>query len=112
LRVCNQRYAPAEGFAKLFGKKMALGLLMAATIGVSLYACGDGITLLYGWLRVGMSTGSASAFMITGLATKITNLRAVKIVLGMKNFIPYLLYTPLFTFLCGLFIDYALNITV
>lgn len=40
----------------------------------------------------GMSMGSAAAFMITGAATKITNLAAVKIVLGVKRFIYCLLF--------------------
>ena len=54
--------------------------------GVSLYSC-DGcgtIPLIRKWLMMGMSMGSASAFMITGPATKITNLGALKIVLEMK----------------------------
>ena len=33
-----------------------------------------------------MSMGSAAAFMVTGPATKITNLGALKIVLGLKHF--------------------------
>ena len=45
------------------------------------------------WLVDGMSMGSAAAFMITGPATKITNLGAVKIVLGTKRFAAYLVFT-------------------
>lgn len=71
----------------LFGGNEAWGVLMAATVGVPLYACGGGtIPLLQAWLMDGMSMGSAAAFMITGPATKITNLGAVKIVLGAKRF--------------------------
>jgi uncharacterized membrane protein YraQ (UPF0718 family) len=79
--------------ASLFGKgNRGFGLLMAATIGVPLSLCGGGTsTLIMGWLRNGMSMGSAAAFMITGPATKITNLGALKIVLGVKNFILYVL---------------------
>jgi hypothetical protein len=69
---------------------------MAATIGVPLYACGGGtIPLLQGWLAQGMSMGSAAAFMITGPATKITNLGALKIVLGKRNFLLYILFVML-----------------
>ncbi|GIM28340.1 hypothetical protein CPJCM30710_10060 [Clostridium polyendosporum] len=79
---------------------------MAATIGVPLYVCGGGtIPLLQGWLQKGMSMGSAAAFMITGPATKITNLGAVKIVLGVRCFILYLLFTMLFAFTTGVIID-------
>jgi uncharacterized membrane protein YraQ (UPF0718 family) len=53
--------------------------------------------------------GSATAFMITGPATKITNLGAVKIILGMKNFILYIIFTILFALLSGFVVDYILN---
>jgi uncharacterized membrane protein YraQ (UPF0718 family) len=68
--------------------------------------CGGGtIPLLQTWLRNGMSMGSAAAFMITGPATKITNLGALKIVLGLKHFLFYLLFTIVFAFLSGVMID-------
>ena len=98
--------------AALFGKgNRGFGLLMAATVGVPLYMCGGGtIPLLAGWLQSGMSMGSATAFMITGPATKITNLGAVKIVLGLKDFIFYLAFTVLFALLSGFFIDFVLKL--
>ena len=75
LSALFQRYIPAEAMAALFGGNEALGVLMSATIGVPLYACGGGtIPLLQQWLWDGMSMGSAAAFMITGPSTKITNL--------------------------------------
>lgn len=62
----------------VFGGNEAFGILMAATIGVLLYACGGGtIPLLQAWLMDGMSLGGAAAFIITGPAMKITNLGAV-----------------------------------
>lgn len=103
-----QRYVPAEWVAKLFGDNEGFGVLLAATIGVPLYACGGGtIPLLQQWLLDGMSMGSAAAFMITGPATKITNLGALKIVLGGKRFALYLLFTVLYAFLAGFLIDLA-----
>lgn len=79
---------------------------MAATIGVPLYVCGGGtIPLLLEWLHSGMSMGAAAAFMITGPATKITNLGAVKIVLGAMRFALYLLFTILFACLSGMLVD-------
>ena len=84
------------------GFTQGFGILMAATIGVPLYACGGGtIPLLQAWLIDGMSMGSAAAFMITGPATKITNLGAVKIVLGAKRFALYLAFTILFALVTG-----------
>jgi len=59
-------------------------------------------------MQSGMSLGSASAFMITGQAMKITNLGAVKIVLGMKHFAFYIAFTIVFALLTGLIIDLVL----
>lgn len=85
LSVLFQRYIPADSFASLFGSERKFGILMASTIGVPLYACSGGtIPLLVEWLNEGMSMGSAAAFMITGPSTKITNLGALKAVLGLR----------------------------
>lgn len=106
LSALFQRYVPTEAFAKLFGSNEGFGVLMAATIGVPLYMCGGGtIPLLQQWLYDGMSLGSAAAFMITGPATKITNLGAVKIVLGIRQFIMYLLYVVIYALIAGLCIN-------
>ena len=94
---------PQDAVTAAFGGNQAWGVLMAATVGVPLYACGGGtIPLLRQWMVQGMSLGSAAAFMITGPATKITNLGALKIVLGIKRFAAYLLFTILFAFLTGM----------
>jgi uncharacterized membrane protein YraQ (UPF0718 family) len=112
LSALFQRYVPVEAMTFLFGKEnRGFGLLMAATIGVPLYMCGGGtIPLLMTWLQSGMSMGSATAFMITGPATKITNLGAVKIVLGVKHFVLYLVFTIVFSLLSGFVIDYVVRI--
>lgn len=106
LSAAFQRYIPERWVTNLFGGNRGWGVLMAATIGVPLYACGGGtIPLLLDWMSRGMSLGGATAFMITGPATKITNLGALKIVLGFKRFCLYLLYALLFAFLTGLVVD-------
>ena len=111
LSAVFQRYVPSELVESLFGNNRGFGVLMAATIGVPLYACGGGtIPLLIQWLADGMSLGSASAFMITGPATKITNLGALKIVLGIKNFVLYLAFSVLFSLFTGIFVDIILAI--
>jgi len=108
LSVLFQRYIPEDLMISLFNNE-AFGVLMAATIGVPLYVCGGGtIPLLQGWLLDGMSMGSATAFMITGPATKITNLGAMKIVLGAKRFALYILFGMAFAFLSGLLVDLIL----
>jgi len=106
LSALFQRYVPAEAVAALFGKRHGFGILMAATVGVPLYVCGGGtIPLLISWMESGMSLGSASAFMITGPAMKITNLGAVKIVLGIRNFALYIAFAVLFALCMGFLID-------
>ena len=107
LSALFQRYVPADKFAALFGEaNEGFGVLMAATIGVPLYACGGGtIPLIREWLAMGMSMGSAAAFMLTGPATKITNLGALKIVLGAKRFALYIAFVMAFSLVTGLVVN-------
>ena len=106
LSAVFQRYVPQDIMTGVFGGNEAWGVLMAATIGVPLYACGGGtIPLLQEWLMSGMSMGSAAAFMLTGPATKITNLGALKIAMGWKRFLAYLGFVMLFSFLSGVIVN-------
>ena len=106
LSALFQRYVPQSLLTEVFGGNEAWGVLMAATIGVPLYACGGGtIPLLQEWLMSGMSLGNASAFMITGPATKITNLGALKIGMGWKRFFLYLIFVMSFSFSCGIIVN-------
>ncbi len=101
-----QIHVPEDMMINLFGGNKAWGVLMAATIGVPLYVCGGGtIPLLRDWLRRGMSMGAATSFMITGPATKITNLGALKICLGLKNFLIYIIYILIFSLLSGVIVN-------
>ena len=109
LSALFQRYVPQDIMVHVFGGNEAWGVLMAATVGVPLYACGGGtIPLLQQWLADGMSMGSAAAFMLTGPSTKITNLGALKIVLGVKRFLLYLAFVMLFSFLTGIAVNLVL----
>lgn len=108
LSALFQRYVPQDLMVKFFGGNEAWGVLMAATIGVPLYACGGGtIPLIKQWLLDGMSLGSASAFMITGPATKITNLGALKIVFGIKRFLLYIAFVMMFSFVAGIVVNFV-----
>ncbi len=49
--------------------------------------------------------GSAAAFMLTGPSTKITNLGALKIVLGLRRFLLYLAFVMAFSFITGLIVN-------
>ena len=106
LSAIFQRYVPKEAVTFMFGGNEAWGVLMASTVGVPLYVCGGGtIPILQQWLANGMSLGSAAAFMITGPATKITNLGALKVVLGIKHFLLYWAYVILFSCITGIIIN-------
>ena len=107
LSAIFQRYVPQNLISSLFGKNKGFGVLMAAKIGVPLYVCGGGtIPLLLDWLSQGMSYGSAASFMITGPATKITNLGALKIALGVKHFGLYLAFVIIFSLLTGFIVNF------
>lgn len=107
LSALFQRYVPESFMTKIFGKENeGFGILMAATVGVPLYVCGGGtIPLILQWLSNGMSAGSATAFMITGPATKITNLGALKIALGAKHFSLYIAFVILFSLVTGYIVN-------
>ncbi len=110
LSALFQRYVPEEFVGNLFGAQKRYGLLLAATIGVPLYVCGGGtIPLLRDWLAEGMSLGAATSFMVTGPATKITNLGALKIVLGIRNFALYIAFSILFSLIAGLFVNIVIQ---
>lgn len=106
LSALFQIYVPREAVTFMFGGNEAWGVLMASTVGVPLYVCGGGtIPILKIWLAHGMSLGSAAAFMVTGPATKITNLGALKTVLGMRHFLYYWLFVILYACLSGIMIN-------
>jgi uncharacterized membrane protein YraQ (UPF0718 family) len=111
LSALFQRYIPPDAVAALFGRNRGFGLLMAATVGVPLYVCGGGtIPLLVSWMGNGMSLGSASAFMITGPAMKITNIGAVKVILKMKYFCLYIAFSVIFALFTGILVDFAMRV--
>ena len=55
---------------------------------------------------------SCASFMITGPATKITNLGALKFVMGIRNFALYLVFVILFSILTGLLVNACLFPTI
>ena len=100
--LCD-RYIPPEWVAGLFGQRRGLGVLFATALSIPLYACGGGvIPLISAWMRSGMGAGDALAFMLAGPATKIVNLSAVKMILGIKNYCIYLAFCLVFAILAGL----------
>lgn len=108
LTALFEHYIPKLWIMNLFGYERGFGVLMATSLGVPLYVCGGGtVPLIKEWMRMGMSLGSAMAFMITGPATKITNIFAVKTILGFRNFILYFAYNILFAIITGYVTDFV-----
>ncbi|MCL1993188.1 MAG: permease [Spirochaetes bacterium] len=104
-----ERYVPPDFVAGFFGRHRGFGLLMATSMGVPLHLCGAAsIPLLISWMHSGMSLGSATAFMLAGPAMKITNLGALKIVMGGKAFAIYIAYAFLFAFFMGFLVDFSI----
>jgi uncharacterized membrane protein YraQ (UPF0718 family) len=96
------RYVPPDLVARAFGARHGLGVLFATSLSVPLYACGGGIIpLIRAWLFAGMGAGEAMSFMIAGPATKITNISAVKMILGARHFVFYLLFCIAFAIIGG-----------
>lgn len=111
LTALVDRYFPREWAAESLSPRNGLGPIVAASVGVPFYLCGGGtIPLIKEALSLGMSAGSALAFMISGPATKLTNLGAVKILLGRRNFALYIAYNLAFAIAAGLAADAAIGI--
>jgi len=109
LTALGERYIPPEWISGMFGARRGLGVLFATTLSVPLYICGAGtIPLIRAWLFAGMGVGDAMAFMLAGPATKINNLSAVKMILGTKNFLLYLIFVVSFAILAGLGVGFVL----
>jgi len=111
LAALFQVYVPANFFDIVFKSNRGLSVLYSASLGVPTYYCGGGtIPLIKAWMTEGMSIGSAMAFMITGPATKFTNLTAVKILMPGKRFWLFIVYSIGFGVCAGFLIDFILGL--
>ena len=101
LTAALMRLVPSRAIAGVFGGS-GFDIAAAALAGVPLYFCGGGtIPLLAEWMSRGMGLGPAVAFMLSGPATKMTNLGALKTVLGARNFALYIAFSLTFAVAAG-----------
>lgn len=101
-----EQFVPKDVFSALFRGNRGLSVLVCAGLGVPVYVCGGGtIPMVQAWLQQGMGMGSALAFLLSGPATKISNLSAVKAVLGGRNFALYVAFAVVFAVAAGFLVD-------
>lgn len=106
LTVLIETYIPLSVLTTVLGVESGYSVLMATMLGVPLYACGGGsIPILQAMIASGLPLGSGIAFMLSGPMTKINNIGAVKMVLGMKHFVMYIVYAVIFSLMAGLLIN-------
>jgi hypothetical protein len=82
---------PAELVIKAIGNQFTLSVLIAVAAGIPLYACGGGtIPVMQTLLDLGLDKGAVLAFFISGPATKVSTLVALKAAVTKEVFLIYL----------------------
>jgi len=82
---------PTSWILKTLGAQSSLSVLVAVAAGVPLYACGGGtIPVLQTLQQMGMDKGAILAFFISGPATKLSTLVALKAAVDYRVFLLYL----------------------
>ena len=82
---------PASLIINILGSNRSVSVLIAVAAGVPLYACGGGtIPVLKTLQGLGMDKGAILAFFISGPATKLSTLVALKAAIRKEVFILYL----------------------
>jgi len=95
-------FVPGIWISAILGHESWLSVLLAALLGVPLYACGGGtIPLIRSLLFSGMSMGAALAFFIVGPATRVTSLMALSAVLRPLFIIVYIAFLVVYSVIIG-----------
>jgi len=91
-----------EWVASLIGPGSRWSVLMAVAMGIPLYACGGGsIPIIEVLLRMGMSSGAALAFFLSGPATKISTVLTLHAVVNRRVMALYFAVTLIGAALMG-----------
>ena len=103
LSALFQRYVPADAFAGLFGEgNEGFGLLLAATIGVPLYACGGGDDpAAFAVAFFGNEHGRGSLVYDHRAGDKNHQFGRIEIVLGLRHFLFCIGFVMVFSLLTG-----------
>ncbi len=109
LTVLIETYVPLSVLTNVLNVNSSISVLLATMLGVPLYACGGGtIPILRVLMASGLGLGSALAFMVSGPMTKINNISAVKMVLGAKHFVYYIVYAIGISLVIGIMVNFSL----
>ncbi|MGE5558239.1 MAG: permease [Bacillota bacterium] len=97
-----EAFTPNQWLAYLFRRDKWLSVLLAALMGVPLYACGGGtIPIIRSMIHQGMSKGAALAFFLVGPATRVTPLMAMAAVVKPRCIAGYLFLLIVFAVTMG-----------
>jgi uncharacterized membrane protein YraQ (UPF0718 family) len=97
-----QVLVPGRWIVAMFGFAGWYQVLLAALLGVPLYACGGGvIPLVRAMLEQGMAGGAALAFLIAGPATRVAPLMAMATIVRPIFVVGYLVFLLVFSVLAG-----------
>jgi uncharacterized protein len=95
--------SPKEWLRNIFQGNHYLSILIAALLGVPLYACGGGvIPVVREFIASGLGKGAALAFLFVGPATRITPLLALATFLKPRFIVVYVVIVIVFALLIGL----------
>jgi uncharacterized protein len=94
---------PADWIIKTLGNQRTISVLAAVAAGVPLYACGGGtIPVMQTLQGLGMDKGAILAFFVSGPATKLSTLIALKAIIIKEVFILYLAIALIGAFVFGM----------
>ncbi len=94
---------PGRWIMAAFGNGGWVDVLLAALLGVPLYACGGGtIPLVSSLMGQGMAGGAALAFLVAGPATRVPPLLALATILRPAFILTYVIALLLYSMLVGL----------
>lgn len=98
-----ETYVPKTLIMNTLGGNTVMSILLAALIGIPLYACGGGtIPTVRAMMASGMSSGASMAFLTVGQGTRLTSIFALAAVLRPLYLISYCTFLVLFSILTGL----------
>ena len=96
------RFIPSSWISAVFGAKNALGVPLAAMVGLPLYVNGDSaIPLIQSLMKSGVSGGAMLAFMITGPGTSAGVVAGISTILKKKAVALYIGYLLVGAILLG-----------